>query len=171
MAEQPDRDLEGGRYEPEGLTTGRRWANLGRILALGSILLACEAQPVPRGSHRTSEQREQPGAPIMGDATHMPVMQLIQDPDQYDGKQVKVVGFCSHKFESSALYVSQADFRNAVTKNAVWLSFGRLDRSLEMHGKQVSVEGTFDMTDHGHGELYSGAIKNVTKIDVFVGPK
>ncbi len=56
-------------------------------------------------------------------------------------------------------------------KNAVWLSVDpqalKADESTlakEFNGLHVLVEGIYDMNDHGHMGLFSGAITNVSRI-------
>lgn len=102
----------------------------------------------------------------MSDAAHSTVTKIIQDPDTYDGKPVKVVGYYVDTFESHGLWASEADYRNAVTKNALWVSVDRSGKYKAFNGKRVVVEGVFDKTNQGHLRLYFGAIKDVTKMEL-----
>jgi hypothetical protein len=52
------------------------------------------------------------------------LIQLIGNPDKYDGKSVRVIGFLRLEFEGDALYLHQEDFEHALTKNAIWVNAG-----------------------------------------------
>jgi hypothetical protein len=101
---------------------------------------------------------------------YVSLINLIATPEKYHGKWVGVVGIANFEFEGDALYLSQSDYR-FVTKNAVWLSPNKavlkVDESTlakEFNGLYVLVEGIYDMNDHGHMGLFSGAITNITRI-------
>ncbi len=95
------------------------------------------------------------------------LIRLIQVPEQYHGKQVRVVGYAVVEFERKALYISADDARNALTKNAVWLNFPLTDANRKLSGKYVLVEGTFDKDNKGHLKLYSGSLKDVTRFELW----
>jgi hypothetical protein len=93
---------------------------------------------------------------------------LIHSPNQYDGAAVKVVGFATSKFEGTGLFFSRIDFEHGVSKNGLWLdidplSHGAVDESY------VVVEGTFDSTNRGHLQMWSGAITKVTRLERWSG--
>lgn len=99
------------------------------------------------------------------------LINLIATPESYHGKWVRVEGVCNFEFEGNALYLTKDDLRHCICKNAVWLepdmealnlSDGTL--ALKFNGRFVLVEGVFDKNHHGHMGLFSGAIKNVTRI-------
>jgi hypothetical protein len=101
---------------------------------------------------------------------HVSLINLIATPERYHGKWVGVVGIANFEFEGDALYLSPSDY-NFVTKNAVWLSINeavlKVDESTlarDFNGLYVLVEGIYDMNNHGHGGLFSGAITNITRI-------
>lgn len=97
------------------------------------------------------------------------LIHLIQHPETYHHKQVRVVGVASLKFEGKALYVSKEDFDHAITKNAVWLDVELNDNVKKNHGKYVMVEGVFDESKKGHLKLYSGSITDIKRIEVWEG--
>lgn len=93
------------------------------------------------------------------------LIQLIQHPDTYHQKQVRVIGYASLEFESKALYVSREDYEHAITKNAVWLDVQLTAEVKKLHKHYVLVEGIFDKDQLGHLKMYSGTIKNVGRIE------
>jgi hypothetical protein len=99
------------------------------------------------------------------------LIHLIQNPEIYHQKQVRVVAFASMAFESKAIYVSKEDLDNAVTKNAIWLEASITEETRRMHRKYVIVEGSFSKDNLGHLQMYSGAIENITRIDLWKGDR
>jgi hypothetical protein len=99
------------------------------------------------------------------DAAPIPVTKIIQDPDRYEGKPVKVVGYYVDDFESHGLYVSEADYRNAVTKNALWMAVDRSGKYRHVNRQWAVVEGIVDKANQGHLRLYFGAIGDITKVE------
>ena len=101
----------------------------------------------------------------MADIHFISLVHLIQHPDKYHGKKVRVIGVATFKFEAKALYFYRDDQDHAVTKNAVWLSVELTEERLKLHQKYVLVEGVFDQENLGHLKLYSGAITEIDRLD------
>lgn len=97
------------------------------------------------------------------------IINLIATPERLDGKEVRVVGYLVVEFEKQALYLSENDGAKRVNRNAVWVSLeGAAEiasRARELNRRYVILEGSFDMGMHGHGGLYSGAIKRLQRLD------
>ncbi len=49
------------------------------------------------------------------------MIDLIANAPKYVGKTVQVKGFVNLEFEGDAIYVSEVEYNNHVTKSAVWL--------------------------------------------------
>ena len=92
----------------------------------------------------------------MAEILFVSLIHVLQNPDQYADKPVRVVGVASVKFEVTGLYVSLDDMRNAVTKNALWIEVPSNEETLgELSGKYVIVEGVFDQKGKGHLGMWS----------------
>lgn len=91
------------------------------------------------------------------------LIRLIQVPEKYHGKEVRVVGFGAVEFEHQALYVSLDDLRHAVTKNGLWLDIPVSKEAQKLNGKCLLVEATFDMGRRGHLGMFSGCLSDVTR--------
>ena len=142
-----------------------------------AALLSCsciqrpESSKMATGPELIKIQREYGSAKDYSkEIQHVSLINLIATPEKYHGKWVGVVGIANFEFEGDALYLSQSDYK-FVTKNAVWLSPNKavlkVDESTlaeEFNGLYVLVEGIYDMNDHGHMGLFSGAITNITRI-------
>ena len=106
----------------------------------------------------------------MSEPLFISLIELIQSPYQFSGRHVRVVGFASMKFEGVALYVSEQDYRNAITKNAVWLDTELTPQARDLHEKYVMVEGVLDPSKKGHLNLYSSTLMQVNRLDLWSDP-
>lgn len=90
---------------------------------------------------------------------------VIQSPDKFDGKAIRVVGLCTFEFEGKAMWVSGEALEQAITKNAVWLDFPLTDELRAENRKVMIVEGVFSGQRKGHLGLYSGSIEKISRIE------
>jgi hypothetical protein len=98
-----------------------------------------------------------PKAPF---AENVSMIQLIANPDKYDGKLISVIGYLRLEFEGNVLYLHEEDYEHSITKNAIWVSVGPKMKpyadQLNMH--YVLLVGTFNAANKGHMGLNSGSI-------------
>jgi hypothetical protein len=106
----------------------------------------------------------------MAELLFVSLIHVIQNPEQYAEKPIRVVGVASIKFEVTGLYISEEDMRNAVTKNGLWIEVPNNDANRKLNGKYVIVEGVFDPTRKGHLGMWSGTIKDVSRFDLWSDP-
>jgi len=94
------------------------------------------------------------------------MIQLIANPQQYDGKPIRVIAFLNLEFEGNALYLHREDFDKSLLSNAVWISLDDLQirTSKKFSGRYVLVEGVFSAKDRGHLGIFSGSIQQVTRL-------
>jgi hypothetical protein len=96
---------------------------------------------------------------------------LIASPREFDGKQVRIVGFLRLEFEGNAIYLHKEDYLRGITKNGLWMEMESASKKVPGPGDQyVIVEGTFSMQDQGHMGLWSGSIHKVTRVDPWRQP-
>ncbi|MAP80295.1 MAG: hypothetical protein CL526_04310 [Aequorivita sp.] len=97
------------------------------------------------------------------------IINLIATPEKYHNKKVRVIGFLNLEFEGNAIYLHKDDYKKSIHKNGLWVTF--TDESWEKIKKYrfnksyFLIEGTYDMTLFGHMGLWSGTIKDITRID------
>jgi hypothetical protein len=103
----------------------------------------------------------------MADIEFISIITLIQTPEKFHRKRVRIVALCTLEFEGKALWVSKDDLEKAITKNAVWLDVKLDDKSKKLHKKVLIVEGTFDAKRKGHLGMYSGMIEDVTRAELW----
>lgn len=51
------------------------------------------------------------------------LIQLIAQPEKFEGKRVRFIGFLRIEFEGNAIYLHREDFDHGITKNGLWLIF------------------------------------------------
>lgn len=93
---------------------------------------------------------------------------LIAAPEKYHDKGVHVIGYLNLEFEGNAIFLSELDFENSNTKNAVWLSFSKkadMKEIMKLNGKFVMIQGIFDRDYKGHMSLFAGSINEIIQVD------
>jgi hypothetical protein len=113
--------------------------------------------------------------PELNSATYTPavnyisLIQLMANPEKYHGKVIQVVGYLNIEFESSALFLHKEDFDNSILKNGFWVRISNdflQGKELAGYNKNyVILMGTFNMQSKGHMSLFSGEIKDITRLD------
>ena len=97
------------------------------------------------------------------------IIQLIANPEAYDGKLVRVEGVGNVEFEGNGLFLHKEDWKYCVFRNALWLSFGpegHPQGAEGYNGKYVLVEGIFEKDENGHMGLFSGAITDIRRYEL-----
>jgi hypothetical protein len=132
----------------------------GAVLMLAALVTASSAigaqAPRPRNPQVVSD---------------VSLMQLIATPERFNGRPVRVIGFCWLEFEGNSLYLHREDFDQGITRNAVWLDLGSPvpARYMELKGKYVVVEGTFSSSERGHFGMFGGSIKAIRRLEDWRG--
>ena len=103
-------------------------------------------------------------------ADNLSIVQLIANPERYDGKRVQLIGFLRIEFEGTAVYLHREDYERGIEKNALWINIPTgmsKAQSDAVNGQYVICLGTFDPAHHGHMGLFSGEIKNVERLQLW----
>lgn len=106
----------------------------------------------------------------MSEIIYTSMIHVIAHPERYHGRAIRVIGFCSFRFEGKSIYLSEGDYRNGISKNGLWLSADHSDAYQKLHESHVIVEGTFDMNIQGHLSRNFGAIVNISRLDRWITP-
>ena len=103
-------------------------------------------------------------------AANVSMVQLIANPQDFDGKKVRLVGFLRLEFEGDAIYLHRDDFENAITNNGLWINVPD-DMTQRQRGETnmtyVICEGVFRAGRHGHMALFAGEISDVTRLQLW----
>jgi len=87
-------------------------------------------------------------------------VELLANPAAWDGKGVRVQGFCHIEFEDTALYLHREDSETMNTLNAFWLEIPpNAYRKFSDHS--VVVEGRFVARPDDHVGRWRGSIHDV----------
>jgi hypothetical protein len=97
------------------------------------------------------------------DDSSVSLIQLIANPEKYDGKQVEVIGFLRLEFEGNALFLHQEDYEHRICRNAIGIG---VTKEMKWHKDDVNMHyvllvGTFRT---GESSTYSGTIENPTAL-------
>ena len=98
------------------------------------------------------------------------LIQLIANPNAFDGQRVILYGYAILEFEHNAIYLTEPDAKRATTPNGLWLDLPMgssiYQNRATFHGRYVLIEGAFNARRRGHGSLFSGTIENITRFEV-----
>jgi len=104
------------------------------VLALFIIFSGCEVKDKAQITTKDSVQT----------TTDVSIIQLISNPEKFDGKYVRLIGFVRLEFEGDAIYLHEDDYKYGLTRNGLWLDvsedYYRKDRQ-KFDQKYVLVEG------------------------------
>ena len=100
-------------------------------------------------------------------------MQLILNPEKYHGELVRVIGVSRIEFEGDSVWFTKEHYYHWILNNALWiepdykaLNLTR-DQLEQFNGKYVLLEGIFNKDNHGHLGMYSGALEQVTRFQLW----
>ncbi|MBI5874925.1 MAG: hypothetical protein HZB81_03620 [Deltaproteobacteria bacterium] len=93
------------------------------------------------------------------------IVQLLANPEKYQGHLVMVTGFCRIEFEGNAIYLHQDDYTYGNTKNGIWLGIDRQEVRFKFEKGHCLVVGRFDAKNQGHMGLFSGALNDIKRFE------
>jgi hypothetical protein len=93
------------------------------------------------------------------------MVQLIANPEKFDGKHIRVIGFLRIEFEGNALYFHREDYEIGLLKNAIWVDVTpeMQKQSSKFNMQYVLLEGIFSGSEKGHMDAFSGSIKHINR--------
>lgn len=96
------------------------------------------------------------------------VLQLIANPQPFDGKRVRFIGFLRLEFEGDAIYLHREDYEHRISRNALWINpphdmTKQQQQGVNMH--YVICSGLFEASKHGHMGLFAGEITDITRLE------
>ena len=100
-------------------------------------------------------------------AQDVSLIQLIAQPEKFDGKRVRFIGFLRLEFEGNAVFLHREDFERAISRNGVWVNvpsdMTKQQRD-EVNMHYVICVGVFRAGEHGHMGMYGGEISDVRRL-------
>ena len=122
--------------------------------------------PSQSGETGTTEHKDKQNFPT--EAVDTTIIQLLANPDAYDGKKVRVIGVGNAATENCSLSLTKDDWKYS-TGNCLWVALDRafLEELQQYNGEYVIVEGVFDKDERGHSDAFQGAIKNISRYELW----
>lgn len=98
--------------------------------------------------------------------TLVSLLGAITNPERYDGRPIRTMGFLAVEAEGDALYFHETDYRQRITKNAIWLDISpeQLSQFSRLSGRYVSVVGTVVADRKGHMNLFSATLSRLQDV-------
>jgi hypothetical protein len=90
------------------------------------------------------------------------LVQLLANPEKYDGKRVRVVGYVHVDANASGIYLHKEDEEHHLLKNGLWVQLAEGVSGGACQDSYVLVEGTYRARSTGH-RSWSGAITEITR--------
>lgn len=109
---------------------------------------------------------------VAQDELDVSMIKLLANPEKYQGRKVRIIGFVRLEFEGNAVYFHQDDFKHGISKNALWINTNKeIETARQKYDqKYVLIQGTFNAQFHGHMGLFGGAIYQIERFEVWSDP-
>jgi hypothetical protein len=93
------------------------------------------------------------------------MIQLLANPEKFDGKHIRIIGFLRIEFEGNALYFHREDYQIGLLKNAIWVDVTpeMEKQSSKLNMQYVLLEGIFSASEKGHMDAFSGSIGHINR--------
>ena len=95
------------------------------------------------------------------------IVQLIAQPEKFEGKRVRFIGFLRIEFEGNAIYLHREDFDHGIGKNGLWVAIPNdmtKQQQDEVNMHYVICVGVFTARWQGHMGMFSGEIRSVRRL-------
>jgi hypothetical protein len=159
-------EIEGDVAHASSFSYARRMALASALLGIScDESCTCSSNTFSRSETMTTASATAPAAsaPLPSDRP-VSILQLIAQPELFQGVRVQVVGFVSIEREGTAVYLHKEDYLQGLTANAVWLDLERARVNLPQKSGYTIVEGRFDRTQHGHMGMFAGGIDQIDRL-------
>jgi len=142
---------------------------IGICLIIGLLMSACRDRsgswkPEPKPQ---APVKYEPDTNAIQDISLIP---LIANPEKYDGKKIRVIGYLHIEFEGNTLSINKKDYIQDIFKNAIWADFVSRDemaKNKKFSDHYVLMEGVFSSKMKGHMGMNSGSIKQISRLELW----
>ena len=93
------------------------------------------------------------------------MVDLIANPQLFDGQKVLIEGYVHIEFEGRGIYLHKDDFIYGITRNALWLTAAGSVPTTKCQDAYARVSGTFRAGIGGHFDMFMGTLDQVTACD------
>jgi hypothetical protein len=109
------------------------------------------------------------GGPDIG-PENVSLIQLIANPQLYDQKRIRFIGYLHLEFEGDAIYFHRDDFLYGITNDAVWINLPKdikPDQLKAVNDHYVICSAKFVAGRHGHMGMFAGELDDVTRVEIW----
>jgi hypothetical protein len=102
--------------------------------------------------------------------TEVSIVSLLANPEKYDGKKVRLIGYFQDRFEGRAIFLTRDDARINNHANSIWVeevSAGTNNAIEPVRKGFIRIDGTFKSYPHGgggHFGMWSGTLSIITAL-------
>jgi hypothetical protein len=103
------------------------------------------------------------------------IIEVVANPDKFDGKLISVIGYLRIEFEGDALYLHEEDYLHGLVINSLWIELpDKVDNVVEqlqsLSSNYIFITGEFDAKKKGHMGMHAGTIKPTGKFGLWSKP-
>ena len=131
----------------------------GTLAAQSAISQQNPPEPESRAKYRKCEMQQR----IFDGYCWLSMVDLISNPELFDGQKVVVQGYVHMEFEGNGVYLHKDDFLYGNTHNALWLNMADAINVRKCQDTYATVKGTFKAGLGGHFDMYSGVLDHITE--------
>lgn len=91
------------------------------------------------------------------------MVQLLANPEKYDGDRIRVAGYIHFEPDSNAIYLHREDLEHHIFRNGVWVSMSEGTSPEGCQDSYVVIEGVYRARTTGRMSLWSGEITRITR--------
>lgn len=138
---------------------------LGALTLVGASSQEPAARPVSVDEYRRCDLQVR----MFDGYCFLSMIDLIANPELFDGQKVMLQGYVHFEFEGNAVYLHKEDFLYGIELNSLWLSLSPSKGANEFSECQDSyalVRGTFSARMRGHNDMASGSLHDIVNCAV-----
>lgn len=97
-------------------------------------------------------------------AQSVSIVQIIANPDRYEGKRVRIIGYLQFGEEERAIFLHREDSDQMIAANGIWINLPddlRPPLADRLNKHYVHCEGLFSAKSHGHMGAFPGELSDV----------
>lgn len=126
------------------------------------VLFSTTAAPAQRSGYYPSSGPD--------NAEQVSLIQLIANPQAYDHKVVRIIGYLHLEFEGNAVYLHRDDFEHAIYENSLWINPPKDISPTQIkavNDHYVICTARFVANRHGHMGMFGGELEDVRRLEVW----
>lgn len=95
---------------------------------------------------------------------HVSIIQLIANPQTYDGHRVQLAGYVVTEFECQAIYLDRESYKHCVSANSIGIDHDFSRTAKEANHRYCLISGMFRITPTNYVPLAVGKLCDLSQI-------